>query len=387
MSDNKRKTRATSEVKDDVSQINTPEQSNQGAPCESRTDSTKLLMDISEKLTLVVDNLVTLNVTMNKVATHVFAQKDNSIRPETESLQNVIQATGSNITEEIRRLQTDMKQVSEARSNNAQERFNDASEIWILNEAKKNKTGIKLWTQKLNTRKMDYSNTLRCKSKAEIYKQFLSHDEVFIPKHFRSKNFQNESQGETSAKKNLDIQKMRAAIEILECRSEQSQTNYIKMDSEMEAEIRKIKPESVAEKVLQMWQEDCNKEEQISKQKWKKKEEFLLNLPNNQQSSTVVEAGSNGQQTNSSPKHYSQEQSRARQFQRNQGYRPRENNQRRMNTSNINPNSYFPRGPSTSTSGFTITRQNEFFQQGAFSRPPRSQQRFLSVVGNSQNPT
>lgn len=386
-----------------------PKTRNTESISEIPDDSTTILEKICEKISQVVDNQIILTNAVKQMAMDIKEHKTITDSKMTD-LNQAIREVGANVTSKLDTLKgelTDMTKTLDKSNPNKtptpHDLITDSYTIQIEAEAIKRKNQIQGWKDNLNNRKFAYWNTIRYKKQADNYRTWLSNDPPFIPKKFRSTIFDNEPREQKEAKKELDMQKMKTEIKILESKSSQNQERYLQIDLKMNQEIEKITPPKVGETIMSFWNAETKREEEKSEKMLKEKQEFLDNLPqrqnaqansqhvqpatsqNNNHTAAVSSYPSyNSQYSYQQQNHTYNQTNRGRPDFRNQNtqWRPRSENHRLPNTSYIQPNTFRFSGPQTQPKSMKITVRNDEFNTLNENVPGRSSQRFLREVEN-----
>ncbi len=136
----------------------------------------------------------------------------------------------------------------------------------------------KIWSDTLNKRKLAFFNKLVARGTAEHYADFLKKDVPFFPKKFCPKAVSGESEEEARLKINLAKNKVETEIGILQLRARKHEENMVNLDSKISEEIAKCEEPSIRELLQTLWAEDITKQEEISLEKWKKKDLRLASL-------------------------------------------------------------------------------------------------------------
>ena len=137
----------------------------------------------------------------------------------------------------------------------------------------------KIWSDTLNKRKLAYFNMLTSRGTAEQYASFLTRDIPFFPKKFRPNKVNGESEEESKLKLDLARNKVDTEIGILRIKAKKHEEKVQSLDSKILEEITKCEDSSIREALKDLWAIDISKEEEISLEKWKKKETWLTSLP------------------------------------------------------------------------------------------------------------
>ncbi len=137
----------------------------------------------------------------------------------------------------------------------------------------------KIWSDTLNKRKLAYFNMLISRGTAEQYASFLIRDVPFLPKKFRPNKVNGESEEESKLKMDLAKNKVETEIGILRLKARKHEDKMQSLDSKLLEEIAKCEDSSIRDALKDLWAIDISKQEEISMEKWKKKEAWLISLP------------------------------------------------------------------------------------------------------------
>lgn len=355
-----------------------------------------LLKEISDKIGTLNETVSNLGATLCKISLDMEENRKAQLTNKpVENVPDMFKSIMENLKSEMSKMYTEILNAKQEGNNR---------EMDIEMEAMDRRNKFDTWERDLNTRKFNYWNYLKHRNEANTYKEWLMADPPFIPRKFREKPITGEPQEQLEIRRELAVQKMRAEIRILECKATQNEDKYRKIDDTIVEKIHKIKPTVIGEKLSEMWQTECKTEEEKSKAIWLKKEEWLKELPrqeNTSQSQTTRTPNQpnkhqeNRFSTNLGPRTSNQapqynpynQQNRSRPYWKNQSNstsRPRSQGPINVNRSNPNFSSFQPRGPQTNPNWRNMQMTNRSFQKMPENQPGRPERRFLSENGNIQ---
>ena len=218
--------------------------------------------------------------------------------PEEEPTSNTnIQTTDTNTDEHIQKL---IQYFEENYSH-----LRKISNIYIQEEAfKAKKNLLPMWKNLLNQRKLAFYNTIKNKEFINAYKNFLTQENIFIPKKFREKITPQDTDTQIQIKNELSRTKLESQTRILEDRMINYQGKYLEIDEKISTEIKNLCPEETHSFLMDLWQEECTKEENFSNRIVEKQKNWLLNLQ--EQELKEEEERKNQTSHNTRKKHHSQ---------------------------------------------------------------------------------
>ena len=157
------------------------------------------------------------------------------------------------------------------------EHLNAAKEKTENNAAKKKQSIMRLWNNTMNSRKQAFFQHLKAKKVAEIFSKLLMQNPPKMPRKFLPKRIKNEAKEETAIRQQLSIEKFKAEINLQQLRSEKYQVRYERLDSEMLTYLTYNFEEDICYSLIDMWEKECRKEEDISINIFEKKQDWYLN--------------------------------------------------------------------------------------------------------------
>jgi len=134
------------------------------------------------------------------------------------------------------------------------------------------KSLIKIWKKSLNERKQAFWNSMKFTKISAIYENWLKQSTPVLPRKLRPINIPGEHEEDRAIRKENAIQNMKSEIKIINNKAERLSTLFKKIDSEMGEIFANGSEDDVLQKLQEMWQEACIREEEKSVQIWRKKE-------------------------------------------------------------------------------------------------------------------
>ena len=139
------------------------------------------------------------------------------------------------------------------------------------------KSMIHIWKDKLNKRKTAYWNFLRHEKQADTYFKWMQSKPVILPKKLIPKLPDGEAEGEHDSRVKETMFKFQELHNRLIIKSRNYHMKMESIDHEMITDLSQRCGHDfpVQEKVTQMWQETCRKEEEKSAIRWSEKASWL----------------------------------------------------------------------------------------------------------------
>ena len=237
-------------------------------PCRSTSSSESKDSSIFNIISKLSDQITELNQTIGCIATRL-TTLENEVkghRGETRDiklkLNEVVQSTGqiSNYVESL-----DMQMC------------NDKTNQIIIEECLRIKEGNSvIWKETMNERKKSFWHGTQNFGKAKLYTGWIEDSPEYLPLKYRPKVNTSDSQITIDQKVILAKIKYRDEIKLLYQYSEDHDLKVLEVDSHMNEIIENITSSELHRNVLlQMWAEETEINENISRQLWTKRLEFL----------------------------------------------------------------------------------------------------------------
>ena len=134
-----------------------------------------------------------------------------------------------------------------------------------------------IWNNNLQARKSLYWQALRNKNLATTFEEWLHEDIIVLPQWVQMKDIPNEPTNVTKRREKQTMDNFLAEKELLLLRSESQESKYKDLDLKMITEIEKQATRQSRNLLLNMWQEDCKQNEEISKKRWQNSNQTWLN--------------------------------------------------------------------------------------------------------------
>ena len=109
------------------------------------------------------------------------------------------------------------------------------------------------------------------------HETWLQEDNIILPQWLQMKNIPNEPENVTKRREKQVLDNFKTENELLLLRSESQETKYKDIDTKMMTEIEKQATGQSRNYLTNMWQEDCRRNEEISKKRWQNKNLIWLN--------------------------------------------------------------------------------------------------------------
>ena len=158
----------------------------------------------------------------------------------------------------------------------------EVNELALQNEATRIKQRIKVnWMQTLNSRKQTYFKQISNANRAEYYEKWVNLENPVIPRKFRIKPIRGEPVEQTNVRIETAKNRVIGEIQLLRMRAENNHKKVMSIDLEMERILKTKANGRILEILQDMWKSECLKEEQISYNRWRYTETWLLDYEKN----------------------------------------------------------------------------------------------------------
>ena len=225
------------------------------------------LKEISSKLSTVVDTLNKLNDTFND-------WKEQTAAKTVQSPDTNFGALGSTLGQ----IKDVLEKISLPRNETTVSGSPEASYSLIEDNALRIKNKISaIWENNVRSRRLLYWQSLRNKNIAMKHETWLQEDNIILPQWLQMKNIPNEPENVTKRREKQVLDSFKTENELLLLRSESQETKYKDIDTKMMTEIEKQATGQSRNYLTNMWQEDCRRNEEISKKRWQNKNLIWLN--------------------------------------------------------------------------------------------------------------
>ena len=242
-------------------------------------------------------------------------------------------------------------------------------------EASKAKRNLKtFWSNNLNSRKQAYWQHHRAKRIADTFENLLAMEPPRMPRKFLPRIILNEDPEDLKFRKELAIDKFKNAINLHKQRSEKYHDKYCQIDEKFVSYITSHYQNDICQNLLKEWEQDCEKEEEISARIFDEKEHWFLNnsesefrndnkyrRENHNNNSQNNYRNNGGQRRNFRSGRRSRQQSRTRTGSRNRSSSGTRYNHRRNDTSSRQSPSEQLINPQTETRN-PREQQRQFFR-------------------------
>ena len=144
--------------------------------------------------------------------------------------------------------------------------------ILIEEDALRIKSRIsKIWDLNLKARRSSYWQAYRNENIANKYEEWASLDEIILPQWLQMKSIPNEPENLTKRREKQVLDNFKAEIELIRLRRENQEEKYKAIDNKMKEEISKIATGQRRAFLIKLWEEDCNRNNEISQKRWEDK--------------------------------------------------------------------------------------------------------------------
>lgn len=214
------------------------------------------LKEISSKLSSLLSKVDVLN--------HNFEDwKDQTVTNDTVVPQENINPTLVQLTEVLERFTTTTTNQTIPAINT------EATDLFLEQEARKLKSQLStVWDVNLQARRQAYWQSFRNKNIADKYDEWRKAEAIILPQHVQMKLIKNEPQNQQKRRERQVIDNLDAEIELLELRADSHVLKYKDCDTNMKDEITNKATGQLRAFTLKLWDEDCRRNEDISKKRW-----------------------------------------------------------------------------------------------------------------------
>ena len=225
------------------------------------------LKEISTKLSTVIFTLNTLNENIVEVKEQLSTRR---VPP--------LDASFSTLGGTLEKINDVLEKINIQENEPTTSQQPDMANIHIEENALRIKNKLsQIWENNLRARKSLYWQALRNKNLSTTFEEWLQEDPVILPQWVQIKHIANEPSNVTQRREKQAMDNFQAEKELLLLRSESQETKYKDLDSKVISEIEKLATGQSRNMLLNMWQEDCKRNEEISKKRWQNKNHSWLN--------------------------------------------------------------------------------------------------------------
>ena len=244
----------------------------------------------------------------------------------------------------------------------------EVNEITLKNEAVKIKRRIGvIWNDLLAKRKMAYWSYLRNKNYSELYETWISKDVPVLPRKYRIKKLRYEEKEETNIRIEMAVNRMRGEIQILKIKSTKAHDSMRDYDNAIDAEISRLSSGTLRETVMNVWYSECEQQQQVSYNRWRYSETWLLDYEKNYGNTVFKEYNKynhnqNEQNNLNSKRNCGMRNTLSKYETETKGYRPR------PHSSNNDSNTRTRRTYASVVRGHNFTRANSSQRSNSYHR-------------------
>ena len=221
-----------------------------------------LLKEISKKLTTLINSVKEIKTSVHDIKEQTVPRTGD---PERDS-------NGGQLGEALQQINTHLERFNLpiAERTNVQEPA--TTNILIEEEALRLKSRISnIWAKNLQARRLAFWQSYRNRNIANKYNEWLSLEKIILPQWLQMKMIPNEPENLTRRREKHVLDNMRTEIDLLQVRHENQEEKYRGIDDKMTEEINKITTGERRNTLLKLWDEDCQRNEDISKKRWENK--------------------------------------------------------------------------------------------------------------------
>lgn len=213
------------------------------------------LKEISTKLSLLLSKIDDLNQNFQEWS-------DRTVTNETAVTQENIRPTLEKLTDTLNQLAMPTNQLNQTVNT-------EATELFIEQEARKLKTHMStIWNVNLNARRQAYWLSTRSRNISTKYSEWKQAEEVILPQHIQMKIIKYEPDNQRKRREKQVTDNLTAEIELLQLRADSHESKYKECDEKMKEEITKHVTGQLRLLTIKLWEEDCRRNEEISKKRW-----------------------------------------------------------------------------------------------------------------------
>lgn len=152
----------------------------------------------------------------------------------------------------------------------------ESTELNFKREAERIKQSIiQKWNICLRNRRIQFWNYLKNQKKSDIYLSWLETSPITLPRKLQFKEIPDEPEQQRRRREKLAMDQFQAEIDLLQMRGKANEEKYENTDLEMENLIREKSHGNVQKNLIELWKSDCTQQEEISKARWIKEEEWF----------------------------------------------------------------------------------------------------------------
>lgn len=221
------------------------------------TETTQLLQDIASKLEII------------QITLKDFVDTYKSDKSESAEIMLCLEEKINSISEQMIN-----KESSESRIEDEVNHVEDTA-LSVKNSI------FRIWRKSLNERKMSYWNHLRFLRTAVTYDKWLGKATPVLPRKFRPLSIPGEAEEDKAIRRELALKTYESEIRILKNKAKRCEESFTKIDTEMMQIIANKSSDETCESLIQLWKQDCEKEEEKSGRIWQKSQSWFDAYENN----------------------------------------------------------------------------------------------------------
>ena len=221
-----------------------------------------ILKEISRKLSTLIS-------AVNEIKDDIHGMKDQTIAKTVISTQD---NHDQQIRQTLQQIQTYLERINTPQLDEAVIQDPSQPNILIEEDALRIKARIsKIWDLNLKARRLSYWQALRNQNIANKYEELASLDKIILPQWIQMRAIPNEPENLRKRREKQVLDNFRSEIEILRLRQENQEENFKATDNKMKEEINKIASGQRRKFLLKLWEEDCDRNKEISQKRWENK--------------------------------------------------------------------------------------------------------------------
>lgn len=145
----------------------------------------------------------------------------------------------------------------------------ESNDITLEQEALKIKDSIKIiWNQKLTKRKQEYWQKCRNENLSKTYETWRNRTPIILPQKLQLREINGEPDDQHRVRERQVIDNFKTERELLDLRAQTHEEHFKKIDEEMHSIISQKTNGRRRTLLLDMWRNDCKREEDISSKRW-----------------------------------------------------------------------------------------------------------------------
>lgn len=221
---------------------------------DANSKQLECLQQISDKLSLLLTKVDTIN--------HNFQEwKDQTVT-------NPVVNAGANIGPTLVQLTNALERIT-ALPQATPTTTVEGSDNFMEQEARKVKSQLATaWSMHLQARRQAFWQATRNRHIADKYDEWKQGETIILPQHLQMREIRGEPEDQRRIRERQVMDSLTTEIQLLGLRSESQKANYQEHDSKIKEDIERKVTGQLRTFVLKLWEEDCQRDEEISKKRW-----------------------------------------------------------------------------------------------------------------------